>query len=110
VGQDVARRLASAAGGGAAELAGLLVGYRCERSPDGTAGIGDAGAVCVVLEPGGVRRERMPVRVELTGTWTRGRTLVGGSGGSGAPVDVCLAVDAHRYAGIWVQTVGGGFR
>jgi pyrimidine-specific ribonucleoside hydrolase len=57
-----------------------------------------------------VRRERMPVRVELTGTWTRGRTLVGGSGGSGAPVDVCLAVDAHRYAGIWVQTVGGGFR
>jgi pyrimidine-specific ribonucleoside hydrolase len=118
---DLGRRLASAGGGGAAELAGRLVGFRCDRTGSDTTTIGDAGAVCAVIEPGGVRRERLPVRIELAGAWTRGRTVVGeaeqpasGTGGSHrgrvASVDVCLGVDGRRYATIWSEAVSGGFR
>ena len=59
----------------AARLAGLLIGFQCERFGD-PATIGDAGAVCAVLEPGALRTERLPVRVELGGSWSRGRTVV----------------------------------
>src|SRR6476619_2686347 len=58
------------------DLAGRLIAYQCERfgTPDAT--IGDAGAVCAVLDRAGLRTERLPVRVELAGTWSRGRTIV----------------------------------
>jgi pyrimidine-specific ribonucleoside hydrolase len=65
-----------------------------------------------------VRTERLPVRVELTGTWTRGRTVVDRRDWGGhlahdphglAPtmVDVALAVDGPRIADLWVRTVRG---
>ena len=105
----------------AAELAGRLIEFQCERfaSPDAT--IGDAGAVCAVLEPAGVRRVRLPVRVELAGTWSRGRTIVDRRDWSGdlshdphgqarSSIDVCLEVDAQRYATPWLDTVSGGMR
>jgi pyrimidine-specific ribonucleoside hydrolase len=118
---DVARRLVSAGGHGAAELAGRLIEFQCARFETDSATIGDAGAVCAVIEPGGVTRERLPVRVELAGTWSRGRTIVDRRAGAGglahdphgvprASIDVCLGVDAQRYATLWLETVGGGFR
>ena len=60
----------------AARLAGRLVLFQCDRFGDGDATIGDAGAVCAVLDPTGWRPRRLPVRVELTGAWTRGQTVV----------------------------------
>src|SRR6476620_9543376 len=76
VGQETARKLSAPGGRDAADLAGQLIAFQCERFGTGDATIGDAGAVCAVLEPAGVRRERLPVRIELAGTWSRGRTIV----------------------------------
>lgn len=111
--------MVAAGGRGSAELGGRLVAFQCERFDSSAATIGDAGAVCVVIDPTGVRTERLPVRVELAGTWSRGRTIVDRRDWSGdlahdphgaAPtlVDVCLEVDADRYAGLWVETLTGG--
>jgi len=115
---SVAAALLAQGGRGAAELAGRLVAFQCERfgTPDAT--IGDAGAVCAVIARDGLRTERLPVRVELAGTWSRGRTIVDRRDWSGdlahdphgqAPtrVDVALEVDAARYAQLWLATVGG---
>ena len=111
--QELVRR------GGAAELAGLLVLHQCERfgTPDATVG----------RRRRGLRRHRapdalttvpLPVRVELTGTWSRGRTVVDRRDWSGdlahdphglaaATVDVALGVDGRRCSALWLDTVGG---
>jgi pyrimidine-specific ribonucleoside hydrolase len=105
----------------AADLAARLVAFQCERFGSDAATIGDAGAVCAVIEPGGVRRENLPVRVELAGTWSRGRTIVDRRdwsddlphdphGRARSTIDVCLAVDAQRYSTLWFETVTGGLR
>ena len=105
----------------AAELAGRLIAFQCERFGSSDATIGDAGAVCAVIEPAGVRRERLPVRVELAGTWSRGRTIVDVRDWTGdlshdphgrarSTIDVCLDVDGQRYATLWLDTVSGGMR
>jgi pyrimidine-specific ribonucleoside hydrolase len=118
---ETARKLSAPGGHGAAELAGRLIEFQCERFGSVDATIGDAGAVCAVLEPAGVRRERLPVRVELAGTWSRGRTIVDRRDWSGdlshdphgqsrSSIDVCLEVDAQRYATLWLDTVSGGMR
>jgi inosine-uridine nucleoside N-ribohydrolase len=78
--------------------------------------IGDAGAVCAVVDPGGLTTRSMPIRVELAGTWTRGRTVADGRphqidldhdphGVPPTPVDVAVAVDGERYARLWLDTV-----
>ena len=113
--------LSAPGGRDAADLAGRLIAFQCERFGTVDATIGDAGAVCAVLEPAGVRRERLPVRVELAGTWSRGRTIVDRRdwsaglhhdphGQARSTIDVCLEVDAQRYATLWLDTVGGGMR
>ena len=118
---ETARKLSAPGGHGAAELAGRLIEFQCDRFASEDATIGDAGAVCAVLEPAGVRRERLPVRVELAGTWSRGRTIVDRRDWSGdlshdphgqarSTIDVCLEVDAQRYATLWLDTVSGGMR
>ena len=96
-------------GRGAAELGGRLIAFQCERFASTAATIGDAGAVCAVIDPDGVRTERLPVRVELAGTWSRGRTIVDRRDWSGdlahdphgaAPAAgrrLPLGVDAERY-------------
>ena len=108
--QELVRR------GGAAELAGLLVLHQCERfgTPDAT--VGDAGAVCAVIEPDALTTVPLPVRVELTGTWSRGRTVVDRRDWSGdlahdphgraATVQVALGVDGRRCSALWLDTVG----
>ena len=90
-----------------------------QPDPDGYAGhIGDAGAVCALVDPDALRIERRPVRVELAG-YGRGQTIVdrrqrvgedtvhGGSTGAtrAQPVDVALDVDAPRYARLFLDTI-----
>jgi pyrimidine-specific ribonucleoside hydrolase len=102
----------------AARLAGRLVLFQCDRFGGDDATIGDAGAVCAVLDPAGLVTQRWPVRVELTGAWTRGQTVVdrrpwiGDSehdphGLAPTVVDVALSVDGPRYARVWVESVSG---
>ncbi len=111
-----ADRLVALGGRGAAELAGRLIRFQCERFHSAAATIGDAGAVCAVLEPGLVRTESLPVRVELAGTWSRGRTIVDRRdrsegqgpdphGAAPARVDVALGVDAAGVARLWYDTL-----
>jgi pyrimidine-specific ribonucleoside hydrolase len=101
-----------------ARLAAGLISFHHRRFANAGATIGDAGAVGILLEPDAVRTQRLPVRVELTGTWTRGRTVVDRRDWSGdlahdphglapAMVDVCLEIDGRRIADLWVSTVRG---
>ena len=60
----------------ATRLAGRLIEVQCHRFGTPAATIGDAGAVCAVVDRAALRTERLPLRVELGGTWSRGRTVV----------------------------------
>jgi pyrimidine-specific ribonucleoside hydrolase len=111
---DAERLVAS--GEPAAALGGRLMLFQCDRFRADEATIGDAGAVCAVLDPAGLATQRWPVRVELTGAWTRGQTVVDRRLGTGhhahdphgiAPtvIDVALGVDGPRYARLWLETL-----
>ena len=112
-----AQRMAT--GDAASRLGGELLTFACDRFGEDSATLGDAGAVCAVIDPDGLRTERLPVRVELAGTWSRGRTVVdrrdwGGDlahdphGQAPAVLDVGLDVDGARYARLWLDTLAGG--
>ena len=103
---------------GPAGLAGELIAFQCERFGSDAATIGDAGAVCAAVDPGGLATVTLPVRVELTGRYTRGRTIVDHRdwegdlthdphGQSDVVVDVALGVDGTRYAALWRTTIRG---
>lgn len=113
---EQAAQLMAVGGRGPAELAGRLMDFQCHRFDKPEATIGDAGAVCAVVDRGGLSTTRLPVRVELSGTYSRGRTIVDRRDWSGdiahdpqgmAPtsVEVALSVDADRYAQLWLRTV-----
>jgi inosine-uridine nucleoside N-ribohydrolase len=115
-----AQELTAAPDGSPSRLAGELIRFQSTRVGENRATIGDAGALCSVVDPGGLTIRPMPVRVELTGVWTRGRTVAGPRadrldldddppGGATTPVrvDVAVAVDGRRYARLWLDTVGG---
>lgn len=99
----------------AARLGAALITFQCDRFETDAATIGDAGAVCAVIDPGGLTTRELPMRVELGGSWSRGRTIVDRRDWSGdmshdphgpAPrIDVGLAVDAARYVNLWLETV-----
>ena len=116
VSRDQAAELMSVGGRGPTELAGRLIDYQCGRFGQPDATIGDAGAVCAVIDRVGLTTARLPVRVELAGTYSRGRTIVDRRDWAGdlvhdphgmAPtsVEVALSVDADRYAELWFRTV-----
>lgn len=100
----------------AARLAGRLLQHQVTRfGPDG-ATVGDAGAVAAVIDAEGLRTGHHPVRVELAGRFTRGRTVVdrraraGGqpeAEGEGRSIDVALGVDADRYRRLFLDTLTG---
>lgn len=103
---------------GPAGLAGRLILFQCDRFRADTGSIGDAGAVCAVIEPDGLRTEPLPVRVELGGTWSRGRTVVDRRdwtgdrahdphGQANTTVEVGLEVDALAYVRLWLDTLTG---
>jgi pyrimidine-specific ribonucleoside hydrolase len=111
-----------ASGEPVARLAADLVAFQCDRFDGGDATIGDAGAVCAVVAPDGLTTERLPVRVELTGAWTRGQTVVDQRrarvsgvldhehdphGLAPALVDVALGVAGDRYADLWLSAMAG---
>ncbi|GAA1695783.1 nucleoside hydrolase [Kribbella yunnanensis] len=107
---------ASGLGGSAsADLARKLIERRSELYGAAGASIGDGGAVCAVIDPEGLTTRRLPVRVELAGSWSRGRTIVDSRGSSDLTsdpygvsptvVDVATAVDGSRYAELWLSAV-----
>jgi pyrimidine-specific ribonucleoside hydrolase len=113
---DAATDLMARHDSGPAGLAARLIASQCERFGAESATIGDAGAVCAVIDPDGLGTERLPVRVELAGSWSRGRTIVDRRDWDGnlahdphgqapALVDVALDVDGDRYANLWLDTV-----
>ncbi|MFF5185232.1 nucleoside hydrolase [Streptomyces sp. NPDC000345] len=117
-GADVRRLRASAEPG--TRLAGELLAHRPsapESDGDGLAGgLGDAGAVCAVVDPAGIATRLLHVEVSLAPGPTRGQTVVdrrprpGESeihGGAREPqlVDVALDVDVERYVKLYLETV-----
>lgn len=105
-----------ATGRGPRDLAAGLIRFMSHRFDDDSATIGDAGAVAMLVAPDAVRTERLPVRIELAGTWTRGRTIVDTRDWSGdmehdphglahAQVDVAVEIDASRVARLWLDTL-----
>lgn len=103
----------------ARRLAAALMRFSLNRyGAHARATIGDAGAVCAVVDPQALTLSRLPVRVELAGTWTRGQTVVDRRtarsdlendehGLAPALVDVALGVDGERYRQLWSSTVAG---
>jgi pyrimidine-specific ribonucleoside hydrolase len=99
-----------------ADLARALIEKRSELYGAEGASIGDGGAVCAVIDPAGMTTQAFPLRVELSGNWSRGRTIVDTRdwskdlssdpyGAAPSVVQVATAVDARRYADLWLQTV-----
>jgi pyrimidine-specific ribonucleoside hydrolase len=119
-----ARELERHADAGVA-LAGQLLSHRISFSADEEAYysglIGDAGAVCALIDPDALTVQHLPVRVELTG-YARGQTIVdrrarGGedrvhgtvsatAASAWVPMDVALDVDADRLAEVFLRTIG----
>jgi pyrimidine-specific ribonucleoside hydrolase len=108
---DQARALS---GSPSAELAGRLIQQRSERYQSDGGTIGDGGAVCAVIDPVGLTSRPYPVRIELSGGWSRGRTVVDTRNladqtadpqGAAPVVNVATAVDGKRYADLWLATV-----
>lgn len=99
---------------GPAGLAGELIAYQCARFESQSATIGDAGAVCAAIAPEGIVTRTLPVRVELSGRHTRGRTVVDQRdplthdphGRPDAVVDVAVDVDGAAFSRLWLDTVG----
>jgi pyrimidine-specific ribonucleoside hydrolase len=102
-------------------MAGELLAHRdpaTSGDPTPTGGLGDAGAVCAVVDPGGLTTELLPVEVSLAPGATRGQTIVDRRPRPGeaeihegerelALVDVGLDVDVERYVKLWLTTVEG---
>jgi pyrimidine-specific ribonucleoside hydrolase len=110
---DQARSLG---GSPSAELARKLIEKRSELYKSDGASIGDGGAVCAVIDPDGLTTQPFPLRVELSGSWSRGRTIVDTRdwtgdltsdphGPSTTVVQVATAVAGDRYADLWLSTV-----
>ncbi len=113
--RDDATRLASS-DDASARLAAALITHQCDRFGADDCTVGDAGAVCAVIDPDGVGTSPLPVHVELAGARTRGQTLVDRRTWVGdldhdphaagpAVVDVALSVDGPRWRRLWLETV-----
>ncbi|AZI57541.1 nucleoside hydrolase [Nakamurella antarctica] len=99
----------------AAQLAGALLENQMRVFGLDDATIGDAGAVCAVIDPEGVTTSNYSVRVETSGMHTRGQTVVDRRAWSGdkaddptvtvgAHIDVALDVDGERHANVWLSS------
>jgi len=107
-----AHELVCRGGRSASELAGRLLIFQCDRFGADAATIGDAGAVCAVIEPDGLTSKELPVTVDLTrrrgcilGSEPRSATTEPTDGAAPAIVRVALDVDGPRYAGLWLGAV-----
>ena len=102
----------------AAQLAGSLIDHQREVFGSDAVTIGDAGAVCAVIDPQGLATTAYPVRVEVGSGYARGQTIVDRRDWEGdvdadphgvpaATVDVALDVAAARYASLWLGAFEG---
>ncbi|WP_329229430.1 nucleoside hydrolase [Streptomyces canus] len=102
-------------------MAGELLAHRdpaATGDPTPTGGLGDAGAVCAVVDPDGLTTELLPVEVSLAPGPTRGQTVVDRRRRPGESeihegerevtlVDVGLGVNVERYVKLWLTAVEG---
>ncbi|MFJ9148572.1 nucleoside hydrolase [Streptomyces sp. NPDC102270] len=102
-------------------MAGDLLAHRdpaTSGDPTPTGGLGDAGAVCAVVDPEGLTTELLPVEVSLAPGPTRGQTVIDRRRRPGESeihegerevtlVDVALGVDVERYVKLWLTAVEG---
>ncbi|MER5450069.1 nucleoside hydrolase [Streptomyces sp. NPDC002764] len=116
---DVHRLRASGEAG--TRLAGELLAHRPAHpgeAPEAeeAGGLGDAGAVCAVVDPAGIGTRLLPVEVSLAPGPTRGQTIVDRRPRPGeaehhdgareqALVDVALDVDVERFVKLYLATV-----
>jgi pyrimidine-specific ribonucleoside hydrolase len=116
---DVHRLRASTEPG--TRLAGELLAHRPAHpgeAPEAeeAGGLGDAGAVCTVVDPGGVTTRLLPVEVSLAPGPTRGQTIVDRRPRPGESeihegtreqqlLDVALDVDTDRFVKLYLETV-----
>ncbi|TRY18158.1 nucleoside hydrolase [Tessaracoccus rhinocerotis] len=99
----------------AGDLLAHLDGVTGEDASGGrVVGIGDAGAVCAVIDPEGVTRRRAPVSVSLAPGITRGRTVVDLRTSTDTarpaeepdgPVEVVTDVDGARYRRLFLEAL-----
>jgi pyrimidine-specific ribonucleoside hydrolase len=108
-----------------ARLAGRLLlhasdayGTEHRLAEPGGAGLGDAGAVCAIADPGALTTRRLPVSVALASGLTRGQTVVDhrsvpgedaahGLVGDQHLIDVAMDVAGTRLRKLYVDTVTG---
>ena len=105
-----------------AQVVGRLLSNRIAlgagRNSEYTGLIGDAGALCALVDPDGVTTEMLPLRVQLSG-YGRGQTLVDRRTHPGEDIvhglasewevaEVALDVDVDRYARLFLTTLGLG--
>ena len=102
-----------------AELAAVAIDEMCQQHDMSDATIGDAGAVCAVVDPAGLVTERLGVRVDPSTGIGRGQTVVDRRASNSGPrewnpqnrpateIDVAVGVDADRYVRLWLETVCG---
>ncbi|MCX5055606.1 nucleoside hydrolase [Streptomyces sp. NBC_00201] len=116
---DVHRLRASSEPG--ARLAGELLAHRPAHpgeAPEAeeAGGLGDAGAVCSVVDPAGITTSLLPVEVSLAPGPARGQTVVDRRPRPGESeihegvreqplVDVALEVDVERFVKLYLETV-----
>ncbi|MGV1009180.1 MAG: nucleoside hydrolase [Dermatophilaceae bacterium] len=101
-----AQQLVDVGSRGAAELAGRLMAAQCGRFESASATIGDAGAVCAVLDPGGRVLAQATVTVALSGRRGRTSTTPASPGSPGtSTVRVVTQVDGPRYAALWLAAM-----
>jgi pyrimidine-specific ribonucleoside hydrolase len=104
-------------------LAGELLAHRpaapgSDPADSEAGGLGDAGAVCTVVDPAGITTRPLPVEVSLAPGPTRGQTIVDrrarpgeaelhGEARATPLVDVALDVDVERFVTLYLSTVAG---
>ncbi|MFF3929584.1 nucleoside hydrolase [Streptomyces hirsutus] len=116
---DLLAHRPAAPGTTAGGTGGTAVHATVDGPDEAAGGLGDAGALCAVVDPEGLTTHRLPVEVSLAPGPTRGQTVVDRRSRIGeselhegtreqAMVDVGLEVDVPRYAKLYLETVEVG--
>ncbi|MFD5659553.1 nucleoside hydrolase [Streptomyces hirsutus] len=116
---DLLAHRPAAPGTTAGGTGGTAVHATVDGPDEAAGGLGDAGALCAVVDPEGLATHRLPVEVSLAPGPTRGQTVVDRRSRIGeselhegtseqAMVDVGLEVDVPRYVKLYLETVEAG--
>ncbi|MER6109568.1 nucleoside hydrolase [Streptomyces hirsutus] len=116
---DLLAHRPAAPGTTAGGTGGTAVHATVDGPDEAAGGLGDAGALCAVVDPEGLTTHRLPVEVSLAPGPTRGQTVVDRRSRIGeselhegtreqAMVDVGLKVDVPRYVKLYLETVEAG--